>query len=421
MQREFNELEYIFYTFGQPNNIAVIVTIRGQLTADMLRQALKKLQARHPLLSVKVVCDDRGVPWFHTNDHAEIPLVAVPPGDEDLPIRIMERELSTPFELAGPLPLARVHLVTAQKPQLILCMPHIICDGISYGFVIRDLLQVLAQPGLDLPPLSVTEHLERALPEKIARKVPKTTLRFKALFFLVRIIHKLRRRKPTKTTQVAIENRDISYRIHSWALSPSQTTRLLARCKQERVSVHSALCTAFLSFNPVVSSPVNIRNRLREPVGEALGVFVGSAVVKMKINPAKTFWENARRYHRALRVKLKDKNVFQMYTVMSKAVPIPEIQRFGKLFIEVATNQQPFEITNLGDLDRLGIPTEAGAYQLESFMGGVSGGFDGISISIYTIKKELHFHINYRAYMAKQWDIPGIASTAMDTLARALS
>ncbi len=106
---------------------------------------------------------------------------------------------------------------------------------------------------------------------------------------------------------------------------------------------------------------------------------------------------------------------------MPKVVPIPEIQRFGNLFVDLVANQQPFAITNLGDLDRLGIPSGEGHYQLESFLGGVSGGIlDAVNISIYTLKKELHFHLNYYAYMAQRLDFPKIAATAMDTLNHAL-
>jgi len=422
MQRELNELEFLQYTIGQPNNIAMVVTLRGKLTAKILREAFKKLQARHPLLSVNVINNDQGVPWFYTNEHAEIPLTVVPPEDSDLPIRLLEKELSTPFEMSGPLPLARVNLITTPNPQLLLCMQHVICDGLSYAFLIRDLLSLLAQPDLDLPPLSVTEHLTQALPMKIARKIPKTARRFHTLFFLVKIIHRIKRRKSTKNAQMAPPNQDRSYKIHSWTLSIAQTSKLLVRCKQEQVSVNSALCTAFLSFNPVINNPVNLRNRLSEPVGEALGLFVGAATIKMKYDPTRSFWENARQYHHELQKQLRDKKVFWGYKIMSKAVPIPEIQRFGSLFIDMATNQHPFAITNLGDLDRLGIPSEAGDYQLESVVGGVSGPFiDAVNISIYTLRKELHFHINYYAYMADQWDFPKIASTAMDILTQALN
>ncbi|MFX1434753.1 MAG: hypothetical protein ACFFBT_16135 [Promethearchaeota archaeon] len=156
-------------------------------------------------------------------------------------------------------------------------------------------------------------------------------------------------------------------------------------------------------------------------MGEAFGLFVGATSIKMKYDPTRSFWENARQYHRELQKQLRDKKVFWTYKIMSKAVPIPEIKRFGSLFIDLATNQQPFAITNLGDLDRLGIPSEAGDYQLESVVGGVSGPFiDAVNISIYTLRKELHFHINYYTYMADQWDFPKIASTAMDILTEAL-
>jgi hypothetical protein len=301
-------------------------------------------------------------------------------------------------------------------------MQHVICDGLSYAFLIRDLLSLLAQPDLDLPPLSVTEHLTQALPMKIARKIPKTTRRFHILFFFIKIIYRIKRRKSAKNTQISLQEQDRSYKIHSWTLSIAQTSKLFARCKQEQVSVNSALCTAFLPFNPVINNPVNLRNRLSEPVGDALGLFVGAATIKMKFNHARSFWENARQYHRELLKQLRDKKVFRFYKIMSKAVPIPKIQRFGSLFIDMATNHQPFAITNLGDLDRLGIPSEAGGYQLESVIGGVSGPLiDAINISIYTLRKELHFHINYYAYMVDQWDFPKIASTAMDILTQALN
>lgn len=422
MQRELNELEFLQYTFGQPNNIAMIVALHGTLTKKMLRKALKKLQVRHPLLSVNVICNNQGIPWFYTNEDAEIPLTVVSPGDSDLPIRLLEKELSTPFEMSGPLPLARVNLIATPNPQLLICMQHVICDGLSYAFLIRDLLSLLAQPDLNLPPLLVTEHLTQVLPMKIARKIPKTARRFHTLFFLVKIIHRIKRRKSTKNAQITPPNQDRSYKIHSWTLSIAQTSNLLARCKQEQVSVNSALCTAFLSFNSVINNPVNLRNRLSEPVGEALGLFVGAATIKMKYDPNRSFWENARHYHRKLQKQLRNKKVFRVYKIMPKVVPIQEIQRFGSFFIDIATNQQPFAITNLGDLDRLGIPSEVGDYQLESVIGGVSGPLiDAVNISIYTLRKELHFHINYYAYMAEQWDFPKIASTAMDILTQALN
>ncbi len=421
MQRELNELEFLNYVLGQPYNIAMVVTIRGKTTTEAMRNALNKLQDRNPLLSVKVICNEKGLPWFYTNDHAEIPLSVVASASPDLSLRLLEKELATPFEMAGPLPLARATLVTTPNPQLILCMQHIICDGLSFAFLIKDLLSLLAQPDLVLPPLSVTEHLTQAIPAKIAKKIPKTTRRFKILFFLIKIIHRIKRRKVSNQTAISPKNKDRSYQIYSWALSTDQTAKLLARCKQERVSVHSALCTAFLSFNPVINNPVNLRNRLSESVGEALGLFASGAVVKMQYDTTKSFWENARHYNRKLQKELRDKRVFRISKIFAKVVPIPELQRFGNMFVDIASNQQPFAITNLGDLDRLGIPSEAGTFQLESFFGGVSAGsIDAVTVSIYTLRKELHFNINYYAYMSEHWDFPRVVSTAMDNLTQAL-
>lgn len=422
MQRELNEIEFLNYTLGQPYNIAMVVTLHGKVTEQMLRVAFRKLQARHPLLSVKVLCDEKGLPWFYTNDGAEIPLMATSSADSNTALRLLEKELSTPFEMAGPLPLARVTYVPdPQTPQLIICMQHVICDGLSYAFLIKDLLSLLAQPNLILDKLSVTEHLTQAIPAKFVKKIPKNTRKFKFLFFLIKILHRVKRRKSSKNTIVQTKSKDHSYKIYSWSLPVDQTALLLARCKQERVSVHSALCTIFLSFSPIINNPVNLRNRLSESVGEALGLFASGAVVKMKYDPNRSFWENASNYQRKLQKQLKDKKVFGIFKIFAKAVPIPALQQFGNLFVDLASNQLPFAITNLGDLDRLGIPSEAGEYRLESFFGGVSAGaIDAVTISIYTLRKELHFNVNYYAYMGDRWDFSKITSTAMELLRKSL-
>ncbi len=400
----------------------MIFTLRGNLTTIKLQQALKKLQERHPLLSVNVLCKDKSIPCFYTNDHAVIPLNVMPPGDSDFPIHLLEKELSTPFEMSGSLPLVRANLITSPNPQLLLCMQHTICDGLSNVFLIRDLLSILAQPDLDLSPLSITEHLTQAIPAKIANKIPKTARKFHMLYFLVKIVHKFKRNKSIKNIQTSPQRQDRTYKIHSWTLSSTETAKLLERCKREQVSVNSALCTAFLYFNPIINNPVNLRSRLSEPVGEAFGLFISSVTIKMKYDSYKTFWENARKYNRELKKQLRDQKIFWVYKIMSKVIPIEEIKQFGNIFIDMKTNQQPFAITNLGDLDRLGIPLEIGDYHLESVIGGVSGPFnDAINISIYTLRKELHFFINYYAYMEDQWDFPKISSMAMDILNHAFN
>ena len=422
MYRELNEIEYFNYAVGQPYNIAIVVTVKGSVTSELLQSAFRKLQIRHPLLSVSVIIDKKGMPWFRTIPNAKVPLTVVSFDGPELSLHLLEKELSTPFEMSESLPLVRISLITSPNPQILICMQHVICDGISYAFLLRDLLKLFSQSDLSLSPLSITEHFTHALPKKIAKKIPKTTHWFKIFFFIVKIIHWLKIQILGKKKSTYINNQDRSYRVHSWSLSSELTTQLLERCKKERVSVHSALCTAFLSFNSIINNPVNLRNRLSEPVGEALGLFAGGAVVSMKYKSSLSYWENARNYNRKLQKQLRDRKLFRLYRLLTKKVPLPEIQQFGQRFIDLAAKQRPFAITNLGDLDRLGIPSNVGTYQLLTYIGGVSGGnIDAVSISIYTLRKELHFNINYYAYMTKDWDFQEIASVAMKKLTQAIS
>ncbi|MHA1585270.1 MAG: hypothetical protein ACTSWL_08445 [Promethearchaeota archaeon] len=104
-------------------------------------------------------------------------------------------------------------------------------------------------------------------------------------------------------------------------LTRVETQKLIQQCKEEKVSVNSALVVAFLgaqkayqdkkSFNPEVAIAGNIRRYLKEIPDTAFGMYAGGVSLKFKYNVKKSFWDNVRAFHKKVQTKYKPKFFLQ--------------------------------------------------------------------------------------------------------------
>ncbi len=158
----------------------------------------------------------------------------------------------------------------------------------------------------------------------------------------------------------------------SWELNKSQTTSLVVRCREERVSVNTAICTAFLAAQREVLSkkpyhdflylPAQFRTRLSPPIGEVCAPYAASFLYLLKYNPRKDFWKNSRRLQKILKRRLTDKSVLTYMresTFVSQA--ILEGLSAGSLTMDMINNS--YTLSNLGRFD---FPVKYGSLQLES-------------------------------------------------------
>lgn len=105
-------------------------------------------------------------------------------------------------------------------------------------------------------------------------------------------------------------------------LSEAQTSALVERCRQEEITVNTALTTAFVGaqsnvqgdkpYRSRIAIAGNLRNRLQRPVGEVMGFYAGGVTLKCKYNRRKNFWKNARRFHRKIKPLFTNKNLFKV-------------------------------------------------------------------------------------------------------------
>lgn len=430
-ERKLNEVEYLNWLVGQPYNVSMAITIRGKLQKEIIRNALNKIQEKHPLLQAQLHVDENEVPYFIWSDIGVIPVDFIARTSDELYKKIVEEEFTTPFDTGKscPLPLMRVKILFSEDLfDLILTLQHVIADGMSMVFLFMDILSFIIDPNQRVKPLDVVKNLENVLPNNYQKKIPKTQRKFKRTFWFLRRMIKIYRfknkfrKKGLKQKVLIFDNFESKQLItYSWILTKDQSEKIIKKGKEFKITVHSIICSLFLSDFPIINNPVNLRNRLAYDVGRSIGCYAGGLVINKKYNDKKTFWQNAQDYHKKLKKGLQDKSVFSIFKLFSRSVKRKAYEKFTPIFLELASRNQPFGVTNLGSLDRFNILLASKNFVIENFYGGVSGTFDALVITIFTIEKKIHFHFHYYKPPHTTDEIENYVSKAMNRLEEALN
>jgi hypothetical protein len=421
MMREINDLEYLNYTIGQPYNLVVSLRIKGNLTKKLLSDVFLKLQHRHPLLKVRMIEKKGGPPYFSSEGVEEIPITVIKSKNDQDTKKEFHNQLVTPFDYSSvESPLFRaVLLIDSQNSDLILCCQHTITDGMSMAFLIRDLITYLNNPKMKVEILDTPAKTEDLFSPKTRRSIPKTAFRAKMILLILRIYHFFlfgfgKRRKELEKQK---DSKHTDLEVHSWKLTEKQTKEFLQKCKQRRISVHSAICTAFLPSISTINNPVDLRNRLNYPIGESFGLYAGGTVFTTKYRKKKDFWQNAQRYQRKLIWNLRDRKIYSINRLLNKALPLSLMEDLGLLFTDIASKSTPFAITNLRSLDKLGITFESDKFSVASFNAAMSNTLDAMTVVVFTLRKEMHFHFHY---MESVHNVERIKQISKDVIKRIL-
>jgi hypothetical protein len=287
--------------------------VRGVLNEEMMRRALDAIQARHPLLRVRVERDGWSQLRFCAGRVPEIPLRLASALPEDW-TREGEKDLNTIFATrAGPLVRATLVRHDTENSTILLTFHHSIGDGMSGAYLMRDLIAsaALAATGGDpgLPPLEPKMELENYFPPW-ARGFSG---RWKNMLFGVRTFAPMlywgRPAVPVFDRKAPFEERK-AY-ILSRTLSPDTVGTLHETAHKYGTTLHGALLAAQVlaiardrglkKKRPFfVGSPVNLRSRLSPPVEEDVGFFVtmGASINRCKADSE--FWPLAREIRQSL-------------------------------------------------------------------------------------------------------------------------
>lgn len=129
-----------------PFNVVFVGRVQGTVAPSEVSAALERLRSRHPLLSVRAQIEDDGTGAFTSQGVPPIQVHMEPREREDQWLARIKDELRTPFPMESG-PLVRTTLILSESTcDIILCAHHAICDGMSLGYLLRDLLECLVEP-----------------------------------------------------------------------------------------------------------------------------------------------------------------------------------------------------------------------------------------------------------------------------------
>ncbi len=330
-ERKLTAAERLF-TRSPFSVVTAVMRIKGNVSEAALIGAVSKVRQRHVNLRVRIKEDENHVPWFTTEGAEGIPVDIVPRQSDDHWIQIHLEKSKVPFEFDVRPPIRFILVQSPTVSELIILCHHIICDGLSLAYLARDLMVHLGEPGREVEVLPDPILLDR---DNMPDDVPVNGI---ARFFINRINRKWEADKIffDREDYLSINQAywaNFHHHILSIELTEEQTTALVERCRQEGVTVNSALSAAFVGaqvivqgdkpYHSKISVAGSVRDRLKRPAGEVMGFYAGVVNPKFKYDIGKNFWENARQFHQKVKPLYNNKNLlglFMMWTYLEPAI-----------------------------------------------------------------------------------------------------
>ncbi len=238
-------------------NTCICINLQGSLNFDLLSRALNKLFLKHPLLHATINLKEDGYYYLHLN--AEF---------NNIPIeqKVLQKENAATYldyfaqgvnkNLQPELYLWKTLLLTVAETEdhyLLISFHHSIIDGISQRTFINDLLSFYKELALgnDAPvtPLTLLPSIEKMLPGRVTWQ--KYNANMKEVIQKYGPVLLLPYSKPFSSPE------QIETKVILCDIEESLTQKLIAKCHQDRIKVHSILSAALFLAAEKVEETVN--------------------------------------------------------------------------------------------------------------------------------------------------------------------
>ncbi len=299
--RPLGKLERSVWFFDQAStfNMGTAIDIHGEVTEEGLRQALRWCQAQYPILRSLIRLEGKAL-HFACYDLSEAPQIPLAWGSDsyDHRDRIATEEMRKPFDGLRELMIrARFVRFGEARASLFITFNHVIGDGFSAANLVVDLINLLGRLSSRTP---LPEVEPRAFPPAAEDGMAPQFTGFKGLLSMMgcqaQITSKIRR---LGNMPVPLRNNpDIPFaqrqvRIESFTLDAAETTALIQRAKQEKVTLYALLLAIILdAIHPLLAEskkkkdtadrvismpiPVNMRSFLSVPVKQDFGFYAST-------------------------------------------------------------------------------------------------------------------------------------------------
>jgi len=234
-ERKITGFERVFY-YSPFSIVTLVARIKGNITEDMLMNAVEKVQQTHINLRVRIKHDAEHNPWFITENVKEIPIEIITRKSDDQWILVQKDASQVPFRFDEHPAIRFILVQSPNVSELIILCHHIICDGLSLAYLARDLMIHLGDPTKE------AETLPNPTPIDI-NNLPKGVSINPIMKFLINRINKRWRKEEIHFDQEDYKNLNKAYwetanhQILPIELTETQTTSLVQRCRNEKVTV----------------------------------------------------------------------------------------------------------------------------------------------------------------------------------------
>jgi len=286
------------------SNIKIIAYVAGEIDEIFFYAAVRKLGFKHPYLRSKVVMRTDGTAYLATEGGREPEAIIITGSSNEDILNAIYRADQNPSNWETD-PTSRFILIKGiDGLDVIVCyVHHLVADGRSTAFVLKHLLEFIADPDKEINELIPISLIENAPKDVEIPEVQKS--------YAQKINAGWAAQKVSFSIDDFIAVAQVKYAVGpdvyiDQALTLEETTALRDKSKMQGVSVNAALLAAILiSKNIEETEPtpnrlgfaVDVRGRLTKDAGEACNLLASGAMVVPEYEEGMIFWELAKDIH----------------------------------------------------------------------------------------------------------------------------
>jgi NRPS condensation-like uncharacterized protein len=411
--RKLSAFERLF--FNRPAHELLVAKINGRISDQEIKLALKKILLKYPILQTRFQLDTEGNVWLMQTDLPELPITILNVTDDQQWITFAQEDVRRIFNYeTGPM-IRFTLLRNGDNTTLFLAVHHCLGDGLSLCFLLNDLLSFVVEPQKEIGDISDPKLCSDQV---VPCKSPGNLVLKAGIWYYNRrwkkngISFNLQDYKRLIDVQMNTVGSHI--RIATTQLLYDEIAELNAKCKQNKVTVNTALMTAMIVADQKpqthyrIVMPVNIRERYTIKAEKTFGLFSRGSNINYDYDKTLDFWGNARKVQMTIKKKIDDeelnKNPIEQITPFMSPSLVdsvffakysnfknPVSKSLGRMANFSQNVGRPI-FTNLGKID---IPDSYGTLKIDSIYGFVFFPTFEKIMCVFTINNKLTIALTY--------------------------
>jgi hypothetical protein len=417
-----------------------MVTVVGEISGPIideytLSNAAKLLTKRHPLLGMDILSQNEETLFFKPISSPIIPTTIIALHHQNEWQELLEREINKPVLCEKGIPLCRILLAIYHNQQrIIISYSHAIGDGTSAMIIMKDFLTYSSMiynnqtPDIESLPLLPSVR-DLIYPNGLNRQERAQIDEYIKLEVYMR-------KNRTFLVPHDVIARDVQSSNGIVVMNGNNLSELKAKCKQQKVTVGSAILTACsfvlakYAYQKGINEPVadievdvNIRKRLLSgSLGDDhCGLLIGIAPVRTRIKPDDEWWVLCKEAHKSL-VSLVKNRTYELYgPAVDEADDILEQdEEFCKWYEQHGNRFADINLSNMGVFP---FDTHFGPYSLERITTAGGNNSEGTNylILINTVNENISYCLVYDKALIKRSTAEKFLNDVIELLKRCTS